>query len=236
MQTIAQIARIRQETPTVKSFLFTLPEMALSFLPGQWVDLYIDDPALGPDVIVGGFSITSSPLQQDGIELAVKKIPEGQASVYMHERVKVGDRLLIDGGYGDFCYQEEMGEALVLIAGGIGITPLMSIIRFVVEAGLDVPITVFYSAKTPSELVFRQELTTIAAQHDKIRCQFTVTRPDQEPWDERVGRIDRLMLAEQGVEQRARYYVCGPRGFAQDMQAMLTALGVATSRVKSEAW
>ena len=82
----------------------------------------------------------------------------------------------------------------------------------------------------------RQELTTLAGQSDKIRCQFTVTRPDQEPWDERVGRIDRLMLAEQGIDPCVRYYVCGPRGFAQNMEAILTALGVATSSVKSEAW
>ena len=236
MEPVARIASIRQETPTVKSFLLELSEGEMSFLPGQWLDLYIDDPQWSPEVEVAGLSITSSPSQKGSIELAVKKIPEGRASVYLHERAQVGDELIIDGGYGDFCYQEGMAGSLVLIAGGIGITPLMSMIRFVDQAGLAVDVALFYSSSTPTEMLYIQELKTISSRNDKIACTFTVTRPGGEPWDGPVGRIDRQMLEEKGIDKSALYYVCGPRGFAEDMTAILVQMGVAASRIKQEGW
>ena len=230
----AEIIRICQETPTVKSFRLALPAPTFSFLPGQWVDLYIDDPEQGQ--IIGGFSITSSPMHRDYIDLAIKKIPDGQASVYLHERVGVGDVVTIDGGYGNFYYRDGMGQALVLIAGGIGITPLMSMIRFIDEVPLDVDLTLFYSAATPSEFVFYEELQAIAAHHANIRCHFTVTQPGRIAWDGRVGRIDRQMLGEWAMVPHALYYLCGPRGFAEDMETMLTQLGVDVSQIMREAW
>jgi ferredoxin-NADP reductase len=230
----AEIIRIHQETPTVKSFRLALPAPTFSFLPGQWVDLYIDDP--DEDDLIGGFSITSSPLHRDYLDLAIKKIPEGRASVYLHERVRVGDVVTVDGGYGDFYYRDGMSQALVLIAGGIGITPLMSMIRYVDEARLGVDLTLFYSASTPSEFVFHEELQEIAARHDNIHCHFTVTQPSRTSWDGRVGRIDGHLLRAQAMVPNALYYLCGPRGFAEAMQVLLTQLGVGVSQIMYEAW
>ena len=234
MKTVARIARIRQETPTVKSFLLELRGLDLPFMPGQWVDMYIDSPSVGTEI--GGFSMTSSPLQKGKIEFAVKKISHGKVSVYLHERAQVGDLLTVDGGHGDFYFQEGMGDSLVLIAGGIGITPLMSIIRYVNESRLDVNISLLYSAGTPSELVFFDELRAISSRNEGINCQFTVTRPEGDPWNDRVGRIDHRMLEESALDRVAHYYICGPRGMAQDMAATLTGLGVEASRIKSEEW
>ena len=230
----AHITAIRQESPTVKSFQMDLGDALFSFMPGQWVDLYIDDPMLGP--VVGGFSMTSSPLRKGYVELAVKRIPEGQASVYLHDRVAVGDLVTLDGGYGDFYYHDGMGDSLVLVAGGIGITPLMSIIRYVDEAGLDVGVKLLYSSSDPSELVFHGELQAISARNSRISCHFTVTRPGDETWDGRVGRIDRGMLEEHHLEGAALYYLCGPRGMPRDVARELAALSVDVSRIKSEEW
>ena len=230
----AEIIRIQQETPTVKSFRLALPTPMFSFLPGQWVDLYIHDPNAGE--LIGGFSITSSPLHQDYIDLAIKKIPDGQASVYLHERARVGDVVTIDGGYGDFYFREGMSQALALIAGGIGVTPLMSMIRHVHEAQLDVDLTLLYSAATPSEFVFYEELQEIAAHRADIRCQFTVTQPGGDAWEGRVGRIDAAWLQAQAIAPNALYYLCGPRGFAEDMEILLTQLGVGAPQIHREAW
>lgn len=233
-----EITRIRQETPTVKSFRLSLPAPTFSFWPGQWVDLYI--PAEGPDGIVGGFSMTSAPLHRDYIELAIKRIPEGRASVYLHDCARVGDKVIIDGGYGDFYYREDMGRRLVLIAGGIGITPLMSMVRFVDEAQLDVDLTLVYSAKQPSEFVFFEELKAIAARHAHIRCHFTVTAPERAPWSGDIGRIDRgrlaSLLSAADATADALYFVCGPRGFAEDMEVILGELGADRSRIRYEVW
>ena len=230
----ARITAIRQETPTVKSFRMDLGDAQFSFMPGQWLDLYIDDPAVG--LVVGGFSMTSSPLRKGYVELAVKRIPEGQAAVYLHDRMAVGELVTLDGGHGDFYYRHGMGDSVVLVAGGIGITPLMSIIRYVDEAALDVKVKLLYSASNPSELVFHQELQAISARNSRITCHFTVTRSGGETWDGRVGRIDRRMMEEHDPEGAALYYVCGPKGMPRDVAGELASLKVDASRIKSEEW
>jgi glycine betaine catabolism B len=234
------ITQIRQETPTVKSFRLALSTPTFSFWPGQWVDLYIDDPLQAPDGIIGGFSMTSSPLHRDYIELAIKRIPEGRASMYLHDHISVGDRVIVDGGYGDFYYREDMGKRLVLIAGGIGITPLMSIIRFVDEAQLDVDLTLIYSAKRPSEFVFFEELQATSTRNPRIHCYFTVTAPEQEPWTGAIGRVRRPwltpILAEGDAAADALYFICGPRGFAEDIESILNEIGIEPSRIHYEGW
>lgn len=233
MQVEATIIRIRQETPTVKSFLFDLGGAAFAFLPGQWVDLYIETPI---SQIVGGFSITSSPVQRETIEVAVKKISHALPSVHMHERAKVGDTFFIDGGMGDFYYQRDMGSTLVLIAGGIGITPLISILRYVDQAHPDVEATLIYSARTPSELAFFQELEAIALRNPRVRCIFTITRPGSEPWDGRVGRIDLGLLQEYAPGNDALFFICGPTGMMDEVQSALARMGVSSPRTKMERW
>ena len=230
----AHITAIRQETRTVKSFQMDLGDAPFTFMPGQWLDLYLDDPELG--LVVGGFSMTSSPVQKGYVGLAVKRIPEGQASVYLHDRMAVGDQVSLDGGYEDFYYHEGMGDSLVLVAGGIGITPLMSMIRYVDEAGLAVMVKLLYSSSAPSELVFCQELEAIAARNTQISCHFTVTSPGDEPWDGRVGRIDLGMLEEHGAVGADLYFLCGPRGMPRDVASELAVLGVDGSRIRSEEW
>ena len=230
-----EITQIRQETPTVKSFRLALPEPTFSFWPGQWVDVYIDDPIEAPDGIIGGFSMTSSPLHRDYIELAIKRIPEGRASMYLHDRINVGDRVIIDGGYGDFYYQEGMSNRLVLIAGGIGITPLMSMIRFVAEARLDVDLTLLYSARRPSEFVFWEELQDISARNPRIHCHFTVTSPEPEAWTGAIGRMRRTWLSPMvnvgDAMAETLYFICGPRGFAEDMEGILQVKSVLIGHV-----
>ena len=235
MEVDATITKIRQETPTVKSFLLDLGGDPFHFLPGQWVDFYID---LGHKLEVGGFSIISSPLQKETIELAVKKQAYGAPSVYLHEQAKVGDTFIINGGFGDFYYDydRDTGNPLVLIAGGIGITPLISILRYVDEAHPEVEVTLIYSSTTPSELVFLRELKAISARNPRIRCVFTTTQPQEELWEGHVGRIDLALLKEHLPEKDALFYLCGPPAMLDDVSVLLADLGVDPSRVRMEKW
>ena len=130
----------------------------------------------------------------------------------------------------------EMGNSLVLIAGGIGITPLMSMIRYVHEAKLDVSVTLLYSARVPSELAFYDELREIETANSNIRCRFTVTQPQDEPWDGRVGRIDLEMMREHITDKNSLFYICGPSELPVDIKQSLRDLGVDDSRVHAEEW
>ncbi|MSQ15387.1 MAG: hypothetical protein EXR50_05945 [Dehalococcoidia bacterium] len=234
MELDARIVTIRQETPTIKSFLLDLQGDSLPFYPGQYVDLVLEG-AWGFET--GGFSITSSPLLQGFIQIAVKRIPERMASLVLHDRIQEEDEIFLMGPGGDFYFTEGTASSLVLIAGGIGITPIMSMVRYVDEAGLDIPVTLIYSASSPVEMLFREQLEDIAAKNPRIKCYFTVTHPsDNEPWGGRVGRIDRTMLEERITDRGSEFYVCGPRGMPDTIAGMLRGMGVEATQIQVEEW
>lgn len=233
MKTQAVIARIRQETPTVKSFRLALRQPGFSFLPGQWVDLYA---SINGVTMVGGYSITSSPLDQDSIELAIKAGGHNPVALYLHHGARVGDVVDVDGGHGDFFFKRGMGDSLTLLAGGIGITPLVSIFRYIREAAPEVAVTCVVSASTPSELLFRDLIEQTAACRPLTRGLFTVTKPNGEPWAGHVGRIDADWLQQEGVDLGSLFYLCGPPGMPEGLAREIMRLGVPVSRIRFEQW
>ena len=232
MQIPATIVEITQKTPTTKALRLDLGGQPLPFLPGQWVDCYAD---VGVGVEVAGYSMTSSPLTTDAIELAVKLVGENPVTHYVHKRARTGDVLYVEVG-GGFYYKREMGDSLVLIAGGIGVTPLMSIARYVHEAAPGVRLTLLYSAKSPSELLFRDDFDAISRENENVRCLYTVTRPEGEAWGGRVGRIDAAMIAEADIDSASFFFICGPPPMIVDTVALVEGLGVPASRIKYEGW
>ena len=233
MKIPATIAAIEQVSPSTKSFQLDLSGQDFGFLPGQWVDCYA---VIDGRLEVAGYSMTSSPMTKESIDLAVKLVGDNPVTHYLHTRARVGDALQVDGGQGDFYYRRDMDDSLVLIAGGIGITPLMSITHYIDEAQPDVRVALVYCARTPSELLFRDKLAAIGDRNKNIRCLFTVTRPADEAWSGRVGRIDAGMLSEARLDLEALFYICGPPPMIVDMIALLNGLGVNRSRIKYEDW
>ena len=233
MSVPARIVDIRQGTPSIKLFRLDLGGGDFTFLPGQWVDCYAN---VDGELRVAGYSMTSSPLTTGTIDLAVKLEGDNPVTHFLHERAMVGDMLEVDGGHGNFSYRRGMGDSLVLIGGGIGLTPLMSIIRYVDDAEPEVGVTLVHSARRPSELLFHQQLTEIAERNDNIRCLFTVTRQSNEPWSGSVGRISAEMLAEAHAPADALFYLCGPPYMVQAMVNLLATLGVLAPKIAYESW
>ena len=233
MRIPVRIADIRQISPTVKSFILALDGKPFTFLPGQWIDCFID---IGGKTEVAGYSMTSSPTEEGWFSIAVKLIGDNPVTDYLHDFSKVGDTLIIGGGSGDFHYTCDSIHPLALIAGGIGITPIASIIRFIDLSGLQVPTTLVYSAATPSELLFREEFEAIAARNPNFRTHFRVTRPHIEPWDGHIGRIDATALRAAGVTANHLCYICGPPEMVQAMLAALKEIGVPEERLQYEQW
>ncbi len=233
MRIPATIASIAQATPTVKALKLDVGSHPFNFLPGQWVDCYLS-PEGHDDV--AGFSITSSPLTRGTIDLAVKLVGDNCVTRHLHESSEVGDVVYVEGGSGDFFYEREMGDSLVLIGGGIGITPLVSIVRYIDEAAQGVRVSLLYSASTPSELLFHDELLELASRDGAFSCHFTVTRRSEEPWNGAVGRISAKMLTDANVDLEALFYLCGPPPMIRDVLDLLRDLDVPDSRVKSEQW
>jgi ferredoxin-NADP reductase len=123
----------------------------------------------------------------------------------------------------------------VLIGGGVGITPLLSIFRHVRDARLSTRVDLVYSVSDSREILCRDELETAVRSHDNLHVSITVTQPDA-GWHGLTGRIDPVKLHALDVPDDTLYYLCGPKGMVEDMSALLHDLGVPMSRIIFEKW
>lgn len=225
-----QIAEIRQETPSVKSFVLDFGDQGFSFLPGQWVDLYavIEDREM-----IGGYSVTSTPSRKGSFELAIRYAPGHLVTRFMHEQARVGTRLRVSEGQGTMTFDPgKAGSPLALIAGGVGITPLISIAQAALESDPARPVSLIYSVKDASEMIFRERLERFAREYASFRLVTRLTR-------ER-GRIDaafiRNLFAKRIVGASSVFYLCGPPGLVDAVAADLKSLDVPGSLVHFEKW
>jgi len=250
-----KVSKIIQETHDVKIFqleratgLATAPHglpqkddsgssIPFEFYPGQFLVLSFEifDPAKGRMRRKNrAFSISSSPTEKSYVEITVKKT--GLVSTYMHESIKEGDLLLIKNRSGEFYFREGLADEVVLIAGGTGIAPLMSMIRYITERKLPVKMTLLFSNKTPADIVFYKELRDMESHNPLLRCVFTITRPEGYSWQGPTGRISQELIERCVPNRQALFYICGPTPMIQSCVLLLKAVGVDPSRIRLEKW
>lgn len=228
----ATITSIHQETPSIKSFWLDYGDQPFEFLPGQWIDLFVD---AGGEIMVGGYSMTSTPLERGQIQLAVKAAPHHPVTRYLHERASLGDGVRISTGQGSFYFRAGMANEIVLLGAGIGVTPLISILRYVRAAAPGVSATLVYSVTSPDEILFREELEQIDREREDLRCLVTVTGPAT-PWQGLRGRIDERLLSRLNLPPNALYFFCGSREFVEGLGGVLQGMGVSEDRLVYEQW
>ncbi len=228
----AQIAAITPATPSIHALRLTVPDARFRFLPGQWVDLGVEIDGVAH---TSGYSITTSPVHTGEIELAIKSSTRHPLSRWIHERAQVGDHVRISQGQGPFVYLPEMSDNVVLIGGGVGVTPLLSIFRHVRDAGLPTQTHLVYSVSNSREILFRNEIDAAVHAHDNLHISITVTQADAN-WHGLTGRIDPLKLHALDVPDDTLYYLCGPKGMVEDISTLLHDLGVPMSRIIFEKW
>ena len=228
----ATISAIDTATPTIRALRLRIPDPEFRFLPGQWVDLGVEADG---NRLTAGYSITTSPLQRGEIELAIKASARHPLARWVHEHARVGDAVRVTQGQGPFVYLPEMSDNVVLIGGGVGVTPLLSIFRHVRDAGLPTRAHLLYSVSNSAEILFHDELDAAARSNPNLHVSITVTQPDPQ-WHGLTGRIDPIKLHALDVPDDTLYYLCGPKGMVEDMSTLLHDLGVPMSRIIFEKW
>ena len=185
---------------------------------------------------VRGFSISSSPLdlKKGYLEITVKRASSGIISDFLHDYAQPGDSLCLWGPFGQFYFKAGLANRLVLIGAGSGITPLMSIIRFIRDSPLDVQAQLLYSARSPEEIIFRKELEETSRKSKLIKCSITVTQASS--WNGHKGRIDLDFLKTNIGDVSSLFYVSVPHGMLSSIIHALMVLGVQLERIRSERW
>ncbi len=208
----------------------------LDFKPGQFVNLYIQRE--GETLLARPYSIASSPTNQNYLELTIKIIEGGRFTPRVAS-LKEGDIVKVGGPFGKFFFlDEEKMKDVVLIGGGCGITPFISIIRYVADRNLDTNITYFYSARTMGTILYKDELESIAEKHPNIKLVFTCTRENSSEWKGEKGRISADMIRKYtDVNNPDKYYMlCGPPEMIKALVEALKGIGIAEDRILHESW
>ncbi len=232
-----KVARIFQETHDIKTFRFMASDegpIPFSYLPGQFLTLSLE---LEGKNVKRSYTIASSPTVQDYLEITVKREEQGLVSRHLHDTVREGDELTIKAPGGRLTFTGEGAEGIVLIGGGVGITPMMSVIRYLTDRGWAGAIHFIYSCKTTRDFVFREELEYLQRRHPNLNVMATMTREEGTVWMGLKGRLTREVIAAAVVDiKTSPIHICGPPPMMEAIKQMLEALGVPKQHIRLEAF
>jgi ferredoxin-NADP reductase len=229
---VTEVTDAVQETPRVRTLVLGADGWT-GHRAGQHVDVRLT--AEDGYQAERSYSIASAPGEPPAI--TVELLDDGEVSPYLVEEARAGDRFEIRGPIGGYFVWEGGGEGpLLLIAGGSGVVPLMSMIRHRAATGDDTPVRLVYSSRTYDDVIYRSELEELTASDEGLEVFHTLTRSQPEGWSGYSRRIDAEMLEEVAwpIGDSPRVFVCGPTRFVDTAADGLVALGYPPQSIRTE--
>jgi ferredoxin-NADP reductase len=232
----ARIEKIVPQTSRVRSFFLKLSE-PFTTKAGQHVDIRLT----APDGYQArrGYSMAQAPESgPELIELCIEELEGGEVSPFFHMVAEAGDDIELRGPIGGhFVWSKDDPGPVLLIGGGSGVVPLMAMARHRAASGSKTPMAMLYSARSWSEVIFRDELLTLHGKRDGFDCVFTLTRDVEKRDGFHARRIDSVMVMETIVKLPrlpARVYVCGSNAFVETASSAAIEAGVAADAIRTE--
>ena len=231
---VATAILFRRETVRVRSITFETPAWA-GHMAGQHVDIRLT--AENGYQAERSYSIASPAGCAPRVELTVERVRDGEVSPFLTGELRIGDAIELRGPIGGyFTWEPSMSSPLMLVAGGSGVAPLMSMLRTRCQAGSKVSAKLLYSSRSAEDIIYRDELDRLAANRDGFHLVHTLTRGAPAGWQGQTRRVDRDMLAQCGFqpEEMPQIFVCGPTSFVETVADQLVGLGHGESAIKTE--
>ncbi len=231
------VNEIIRETHDV--FTFRLqgdPLCRFTYLPGQFCSLVLN---IDGKKVVRSYTISSTPTRPYVLEITVKRVPGGLVSNWLPDNLKVGDRIEVAGPKGKFHLTPGAIPRKVLFLGaGSGITPVMSMSRWLCDVAADVDIQMFNSVRSPNDIVYAREFDYMVERYRMFSSvQVSETRGERGDWTGLSGRISRPMLELVSPDLFDReVYMCGPQGFMDAARALLGEMGFDLAKLHSESF
>lgn len=231
------VSSIYQETPTVKTFKLTTPDhsdLPFTYVAGQFMTLTV---AIDGKPIKRAYTIASHPCDKKALEVTIKREEYGLVSRYLHDVIHEGDMIELEAAYGNLTFSGVNGDGIVLIGGGVGITPLMSVLRCLIACGMKSEIHLLYACKSLTEFVYRDELKLLQERNPNLKLTVAVDKLDGEYPGAFEGRLtkEKITAAVPNIS-KFRVHLCGPPGMMQAMRSVLSDLKVPDEQIKTEAF
>jgi len=228
------ISEIIHETPDVDIIRFRASDgTKLAFDPGMFVMITYSNPDT-KEKIARAFSIASAP-NYDTLEFFVHMI-HGRFTSHL-DTAKVGDVYYMTGPYGQFRFVPSEDKKVLFIAGGTGLAPMMSMLRYINDLHSDNDVVLIYSVRFPNEIIRKQELEDLS-KSIKLSTVVTVTRPQEgDGWTGETGHISTDMVKKYAPDfMERKVFICGPLNFTKAMHDVCTAIGISEDKIKADVW
>ncbi|MFM0152974.1 FAD-binding oxidoreductase [Paraburkholderia sediminicola] len=228
--------RIIDETHDVKTFVFSADNGApFSFEPGQFITVSAD---INNQSLSRCYTISSPPTRPYTMSISVKRVPGGVVSNWLHDELRPGNTLQAYGPSGAFTPSSYPAKKSLYLSAGSGVTPLMSMTRAGHDLGLNRDIAFMHSARTPQDIIFRNELSQLSASADRLRVVHLCEGPGIEPdWRGPVGRLSLELLERSVPDFREReVFSCGPAGYMHSVKEILRQGGHDPARYHQESF
>ena len=231
------IVETRDETPDVRTFrLAPVARGNLPFThrPGQYLNVAL---VVKGQRVNRSYTIASSSETRDHVEITVRNVP-GVASSHLHEALRIGEKIKVTAPAGRFVFEGDGDSHVLLVAGGVGITPLMAMIRTLGDRRWRGKIDLVYSARTEADIIFAAELAELVKKMPTLRVTVTLSRvPEGDAWTGARGHISRELLERVAPDLRTvPIYLCGPDAMMDGMKKLFAEIGVPDDHVHLEAF
>ena len=233
-----RVGSIINETPNVKTFRLLSSSrerfLPFTFVPGQFLNLAF---WIGGARMNRSYSISSSPNQREYVDLTVRREPRGAVSRHIVDLLKVGDTIEAGGPVGKFTFDGTEADSIVLISGGVGITPMVSISRYLTEESWPGDIYFVYACRTPADYILADAIKALQHENPKLHVVITMTRPEGTNWKGLRGHLTKELLTQNVPKLTSRrIHLCGPIPMMDATKALLAELGVPPEQLKTEAF
>jgi Na+-transporting NADH:ubiquinone oxidoreductase subunit F len=199
---------------------------SIDFKAGQFVQIQVPEYKLSDESVFRAYSVSSAPSETDCVELEVRLVPEGICTTWVHDYLKEGQEVTINGPYGDFFLRDTKSD-IICIAGGSGNAPIKSIMMDMAEKGNDRKLTYFYGARGKKDLVLPEKMKEIAEQLPNGKYVPVLSEPDEgDEWQGETGFVTDAVNSFLESGENTEAYLCGSPGMIEACIKVLTAKGV----------
>ncbi len=232
-----RIRKIEEHSADMKSYYFTWEGHVPTpyFRAGQYLTVQLK---VGSSILTRPYSLASSPASalHGEYHIMVKRVPDGFASGYILDNWQVGDRITAFAPEGNFVYEPLRDAKTVIgLAGGSGITPFLSFARAIADGTEDFNLTLLYGARNKNEIVFKEELDTIAKTCDKVKVIYVLSEAKGTTAGYEKGFIGADLIQKYAPADEAySVFVCGPGAMYRFLGGELPKLGIADKYIRME--
>jgi len=219
------------EAAGTKSFYFE-SDKPIKYLPGQF--FYITLPKLTQEEKTGPtrmFTASSSPTEK--LLRFTTRMRDTSGFKHSLDGYSIGEMVEVEGPSGTFVIDKNEKGPHVYIAGGIGVTPAISIIQYISDKNLDTSIHLIYSNRKKEDIAFKKDLDKLAGKN--IKVTYTLTEENDPNWKGETGRVDEKMIQKLVPETKLQnYWISGPSKMVTTIQDVLTKMGVPLKQIHTE--